>query len=329
MTDIKRAVLAAAFVALSVLQTAAPADQALDHIVAVVEDDVILRSELDREIEETRAQLRASGKPLPSADAVEREALESLISARVMASAAERSGVTVTDEEVDTAIAGIAERNGITVSQLKQVLASSGMSYTNFREKIRKQILEFNFQRQQIAGNIEVTDAEIDSFLAQNPVQSQGGRIVTQTSARHILIRTGERTSETDAKSRLAQLRERITGGEDFGTLARSNSDDTASALKGGDLGWINPGDTTPEFEQQLNQLPLNSVSAPFESAFGWHIVEVLGRREQNIADEARRSEAAAAIRERKAREAAELLSRRLRDEAYVDIRLGRQELSD
>ena len=172
-----------------------------------------------------------------------------------------------------------------------------------------------------------MSEAEIDNYLEQNPVGTPSGKVVSQTRARHILIRTGERTSAEDARNRLEALRQRVVGGEDFGTLARANSDDTASALRGGELGWINPGDTTAEFEQQLTGLEINEISQPFKTPFGWHIVQVEERRQQDIADAAHRSEAAAKIRERKAGEALQLLSRRLRDEAYVEVRLGNQEL--
>ena len=305
------------------------AERTLDHIVAVVEEDVILRSELEREMQAARGQLRAAGKPAPPNDVLEREVLEKLILDRLQAAAAARSGITVSEEEVDNAVAGIAERNNITVAQLKQILANSGMSYDGFRENIRKQLLEIAFQRQQLGGSIDVTDAEIDNYLDQNPVDAPAGRIVTQTRARHILVRPGERTSDQDARNRLETLRGRIVGGEDFAAIARANSDDTASALKGGELGWINPGDTTPAFEEQLNALQPGATSEPFKTPFGWHIVQVEERRQQNIADQARRAEAAAKIRERKGREALELLSRRLRDEAYVEIRLGHEALDD
>lgn len=312
---------------LLLLPQATLAVQPLDHIVAVVEEDVVLRSELDREISVTRAQLRGSGQPIPPPDVLERAVLEELILARLQSAAAAKAGITVTDEEVDAAVASIAERNGITVNQLRQILGNSGINYGSFRENIRKQILEANFQRQQLGGSIEVSEGEIDNYLRKNPVKAAKGKLVNQTRARHILIRTGERTSAQDARNRLETLRGRIVNGEDFGVLARANSDDTASALRGGELGWINPGDTTPEFESAMNSLQVNEISQPFKTSFGWHIVKVEERRQQDIADAAHRSEAAQKIRERKAREALELLSRRLRDEAYVEIRLDDQEL--
>ena len=146
-------------------------------------------------------------------------------------------------------------------------------------------------------------------------------KIVPQIHARHILIRTDEVTSDEDARARLAQLRERILNGDDFSTLARSNSQDPGSAIKGGDLGWVSPGTMVPKFEEQMDTLPDGGISDPFKTRFGWHIVQVVGHREHDETTEARRLAAKKAIRDRKAKEATEQYLRRLRDEAYVDIR--------
>ena len=146
--------------------------------------------------------------------------------------------------------------------------------------------------------------------------------IVRQSHARHILIRTNEVTSDQDAQRRLMQLRERIVNGDDFDTLARSNSDDKASAIKGGDLGWTNPGDLVPAFEEQMEQLQIDEVSEPFKTEFGWHIVQLLDRRDYDATDEARRDLALEAVRDEKADEALEAYLRKLRDEAYIELRL-------
>jgi peptidyl-prolyl cis-trans isomerase SurA len=157
-------------------------------------------------------------------------------------------------------------------------------------------------------------------------VKGSGPEIITQTNARHILIRTNELISDDDARIRLSQLRMRIVGGDDFATLARSHSDDTGTALRGGDLGWVNPGDTVPEFEQAMNALEPGQISQPFQSPFGWHIVQVVERKRQDTTEELMRLKAREAIKERKADEAVDLWLRRLRDEAYVEMRLDEDE---
>ncbi|MGB5450789.1 MAG: peptidylprolyl isomerase [Sedimenticolaceae bacterium] len=153
-------------------------------------------------------------------------------------------------------------------------------------------------------------------------VRSDASNIVRQTHARHILIRTNEVTSDEHARARLTQLRERIIGGDDFDALARANSDDKASAIKGGDLGWSTPGNLVPEFEEQMDALPIDGVSQPFETQFGWHIVQVLGRRDYDATDETRRDQARKAVRDEKSTEAMENYLRKLRDEAYIELRL-------
>jgi len=146
--------------------------------------------------------------------------------------------------------------------------------------------------------------------------------IVRQTHARHILIRTDEVTSDSDAKQRLEQLRERIIGGDDFDTLARSNSADKASAIKGGDLDWVSPGNMVPSFEEKMNSTAVGQTSEPFKTRFGWHIVQVMSRRNHDATEESQRNAARKIVRDRKAKEATEQYLRRLRDEAYIEMRL-------
>lgn len=156
-------------------------------------------------------------------------------------------------------------------------------------------------------------------------IEVKGGekqQVVTQTHARHILVKTNELISDQEAQMRLAQLRIRIIGGEPFAELSRSNSNDTASAIKGGDLGWINPGDTVPEFEEQMKNLAANEISQPFRSPYGWHLLQVLERRQHDSTQDAIKSKARENLRVRKVEEALDLWLRRLRDEAYVEIRL-------
>lgn len=145
--------------------------------------------------------------------------------------------------------------------------------------------------------------------------------VIKQTRARHILVRTNEVVSDADARNRLRLLRERIVNGADFAELARLHSDDL-SAAKGGDLGWLSPGDTVPEFERAMEALKPGEVSQPIQSPFGWHLIQVLERRDQDVTQERRRIEARAAIRARKADEAFEDWVRQMRDRAYVEYRL-------
>lgn len=145
--------------------------------------------------------------------------------------------------------------------------------------------------------------------------------VIRQTHARHILIKTNEVVSDQDAKNRLTQLKERIDNGQDFAELAKLHSDDL-SATKGGDLGWLNPGDTVPQFERVMDSLKPGEVSEPIQSPFGWHLIQVLERRDQDVTQERKRLDARRAIRERKSEEAFDSWVRQIRDSAYVEIRL-------
>lgn len=401
----------------------------LDGIVAVVNNDVIVRSELEREIRLSMTQLQESGAAIPARSILERRVLDQLILERIQAQQAKTLGLDVSDAMLDEAITSIARRNNLTLEELQVTMEAGGMDYGQFREDTREKMLTQRLQAEEVIKKIRVSDQEIDRFLATNsdsliereevrlqhilialpeePSDSQverarrktqtlvaklrsgadfaqtarnssdGGRAqeggdlgwfkvdevpglvteqartlskgevsdplrspsgfhvikmtdikgdgpgtVRQTHARHILVRTNELVSKQDAQTRLSQLRIRIVGGADFDQLARSHSDDTGSALKGGDLGWVSPGDTVPAFETAMDTLGPNEVSQPFESPFGWHIIQVIERRDQDTSEDAMRLRAREEIQKRKATGATDEWLQQLRDEAYVEVRL-------
>jgi peptidyl-prolyl cis-trans isomerase SurA len=147
--------------------------------------------------------------------------------------------------------------------------------------------------------------------------------VVAQVHARHILLKTNDLEDDSTVEQRLRNIRERIqSGNEDFGAIAAVTSQDTGSAAEGGDLGWAGPGTFVPEFEKTLDALGENEISQPFKSKFGWHIVQLLGRRVHDATDDVRRNRAYAALRESKAEEETEIWLRRLREDAFVEYRL-------
>ena len=167
------------------------------------------------------------------------------------------------------------------------------------------------------------------------PIQSTGGfqivrlndmrgaerTMVDQLHVRHILLRPNEILDESAVQQKMRGIRDQIAGGDDFATVAKSVSEDTQSAADGGDLGWVSPGDTVPEFEQALADMPLRQLSEPIKSRFGWHLVEVLERRSHDTTDEVKRDQCARQIRSAKAEEERERWLRRLRDQAFVQIK--------
>jgi peptidyl-prolyl cis-trans isomerase SurA len=149
-----------------------------------------------------------------------------------------------------------------------------------------------------------------------------GDAPVTQTRVRHILIRTNEVVSEGEARRRLADIRERVVNGRaDFAEMARVHSDD-ASSGRGGELDWVYPGDTVPDFERAMQELKVGEISQPVRTPFGYHLIQVLERRAADISPERRRLQARQALRERKSDEAFQEWLRQVRDRAYVELRL-------
>lgn len=174
------------------------------------------------------------------------------------------------------------------------------------------------------AGDISAPLRSPNGFHILKLNDKRGGNsplVIEQTHARHILIKLSEIVSESDGKKKMDGLKERLDNGEKFEVLARQFSEDgTASA--GGDLGWVNSGDTVPPFEKAMNELKNNQISEPIRTPFGWHIIQVLERRKQDMSKEAARLKARQEIRARKADEAYQDWVRELRDRAYVELRL-------
>ncbi len=403
--------------------------ETVDRIVAVVDDDIIVRSELDTEIRKVLIQLRKRGSNLPSREVLERQVLERLILLKLQLAAAARAGISVSEDILAQAISNIARNNNVTLSQFRQTLEAEGISFDSFREDIRAQIIMQRLRDTQILNRIRVTQPEIDAWLSRqagkvgersayhllhiliatpegaspeelqaarekaerlvkqlragadfrdlaltesdgrqaleggdlgwraadqlptlfvdkvidmqrgeisDPIRSSGGyhiikledfrggerRIVNQNHVRLIRVDTNEVTSDATARTRLEQLRQRIQNGDDFAALARAHSDDKASAIKGGDLGWVSPGALLPDIEKKLEEMSPGDLSEPFRTDIGWYLVQLVDRRQYDSTDEARKAEAREAIRKRKLAEETELYLRRLRDEAYIDIRL-------
>jgi len=401
----------------------------LDRIVAVVNDDVIVESELNARVETVVAQMKDAGTEPPLTGVLRRQVLDRLILDRLQLQLATRAGMRVDEETLNQSVAAIAAQNQLSLREFRDILELDGYDFAKFREEVRTELLITQLRQRQVDNRIRVSQQDIDNYLAtlsrqggeansyhlghiliavpeaaspeeielararaeeviaeigdgadfaqtasavsdgqqalaggdlgwrsaaelptifaevvpslgvgevSDPIRSPSGYhivmlqdmrgeeqvMVTQTHARHILIRPSELVSDAEAERRLSVILERLRNGDDFGELARSNSEDPGSAVKGGDLGWVSPGVFIPAFERTMDSLRPGELSEPFKTQFGWHVVQVLERREKDDTDQARRTKAGEEIRRRKLDEELQNWLRRMRDEAYVEYRL-------
>jgi len=398
--------------------------EVLDQIVAIVDDDIILTSELQERVQGVRSTMESRGVEVPSDDVLIRETLDRLILDSIQLQLANRYGVRIPDQQLDEAMTRLAQQNNLTLEQFRTALEQSGRSYTAAREGLRDDLAIQRVQQGNVMRNINISEQEIDNFLTTeegeamtqpeyrvvqallsinrgdneaevaakdayiNEVLSNiqsgqpfeqsvsgtepyaftggdlgwrnlgdipsmfvdvvpklavgevtkvrsssgfhlvyladasgGEQLVRQTDVRHILVKPTEVLNEQAAEDLALELRARAEAGEEFGELARQYSDDIGSAAEGGELGWTNPGQMVPEFEATMAGTAEGSISQPFRSEFGWHILEVKGRRDKDFSGEIRRNQVAGYIREQKYQEELDAWLRKIREEAFVDIK--------
>ena len=396
----------------------------LDQVVAIVDDDIVLASELQERVQGVRSTMEARGVEVPEDEILIRETLDRLILDSIQLQLANRYGVRIPDQQLDEAMNRLARQNGLTLEQFRVALEQAGQSYAAAREGLRDDLAIQRVQQGNVMRNINISEQEIDNFLATeegeamtqpeyrvvqallassrgddaeavtakeafvdqvlssiqagtpfeeavatiDPYSFSGGdlgwrklgdipsmfadavpemsigdvtkvrsssgfhlvyladatggeRLVRQTNVRHILIKPTEVLSESAAEALAEELMERTRNGEEFGALARQYSDDIGSAAEGGELGWTNPGQMVPEFEATMASAKEGEVTSPFRSEFGWHILEVTGRRDKDFSGEMQRNQVANYIRDQKYQEELDAWLRKIREEAFVDIK--------
>ena len=400
----------------------------LDKVVAIVDEDVVLESEVQRRLATIYAQIQQSGTQPPPQEIVVQQVLERLISERLQLNMGYSAGIRITDAELNDAMARIASSNQLTMEQYAEQIHATGSTLSNVREEIRNEMILMRVQQGQVMRRIRISNQELDNFLnseegrfmtspdvnvghillpvpsgknneevnailqraqglleeANNgtdfrqlaiansadqtalqggdlgwrkmaqlpgvfieaveklevgqisePIRSDAGyhliklyerkgggeQLIEQHFARHILIKPNEIRDEETVVSQLTELRERIKAGEDFALLTKEFSEDPGSALNGGELGWSTPGMFVPEFEQTMGSIELNEVSAPFLSQFGWHILQVTERRNQDFSENITRNRAQNLLRQRKYEEELQVWLQEIRDEAFVEIK--------
>jgi peptidyl-prolyl cis-trans isomerase SurA len=401
----------------------------LDRIAAVVNDGLVLKTELDNQVDAVTKRLQEQKVALPSKNVLKQQVLDRLILQEIEAQRAKRIGLAISDEQLNGALQEIASRNKIPFDQLPTILQTQGIDYKQYRESMRKELTLSQLRERDVISHIIVTPHELEQFLSRQdsaaandqfnvshillslpaaatpqqieeitrkahdlaeraekgedfgqlaiansnsqtaldggqlgwrkgnqlpqfildlvtkmkagnvsePVRTpsgfhivklndrRGGEaqvIINQIHVRHILLKPNDLDDDATVREKLSKLRQRIMSGEDFAGIASTTSQDPGSAPDGGDLGWSGPGTFVPEFDKAIADLQPNEISEPFKSRYGWHIVQMLGTRTYDSTADVRRQRAFAAIRESKADEETELWLRRLRDEAFVEIKM-------
>lgn len=249
----------------------------IDGIAAVVDDDVILRSELDRAERNVKSQYAGHESQLPPEDALRKQVLERLVLARLQLARATALGLRISDAEVDDGIARLAASNHVTAAQLQQKIASEGMSYDEFRKSVRDEMTVQKLQQKVIESQVAVSDTEIDNELA---TQRAGG---PQIHLAHILVALPENPTSEQVKlaqTKIDGIRDLIVKGKmDFATAAMRYSD-SQNALEGGDLGWRSADEVPPAFANTIKTMKPGDVTASIRGASGFQLLKLIETRQ-------------------------------------------------
>ncbi len=260
------------------LAGAGMAQQLLDEIVAIVDDSVILRSELDRSTASISKQLEARNTQLPPRSILERQVLERLIITEILAQRAQQAGIRVSDAEVDTALSQIARQNNINLEQMRQAVEADGFEFATFREDMRRDMLTERVRYSWASSQVKISEHEVDLFLADNEL-NQG-----EVDLQHILIATPAEPKPEDieaARSKAEEVHGKITQGEDFAVLATQYSDGQ-NALEGGKLGWRPVNQLPPLFADQIKAMSAGDFTRPIRSPNGFHILKVVDKKSKS-----------------------------------------------
>jgi len=402
----------------------------LDRVAAVVNDGIVLRSDVETQMQTISERIQQQGQQVPPRNVLRQQVLERLVVQEVQMQRADRLGIKVSDEMVNQALAEVAQRNKIKFSDLPQVLEQQGVDYRAYRDEIRREMTLQILRQRDVLSRVYVSPREVDQCMAKHkaspesdnefnlahilvaipstateqqvaertaraqgvyerarkgedfaqlaiaysdsgtaleggalgwrkaaqlpsfvsdripamhagdvtePIRTPSGlhifkvleirgaqqaALVSQVHARHILMKTTEIADDETVRQKLANIRSRVEKGESFEAIASVTSEDPGSAANGGDLGWVGPGTFVPEFEKQVDALNDNEMSQPFKTQYGWHLVQLLGRRTYDASEDLTRNKCVVQLREARADEETEIWLRRLRDEAFVDYRM-------
>lgn len=250
----------------------------LDQVVAIVQDDVILQSELEARVDTITSRLEAQGTGLPPRQVLQERVLEQLITESIQMQLADRAGMRISDNELNETMANIAERNGMTLAQFEAQLASEGVTYNQAREQIRKEMLTSRVQQRQVGNRVRVTDREVENYLE---AQQARGSNVAEYRLAYIYISVDDPTNEAEvaaAREKAQSLRREIVEGRDFREVAVAESD-ASNALEGGDMGWRAEGQLPSLVAPVVPELAVGEPSPVLENNSGFHMVMVMDKR--------------------------------------------------
>ena len=273
-------VLALALAALGAAQGAraqALSTDPVDRIVAVVDEDVILQSELDRAVGNILAQYAGRPGQLPAREVIERQVLERLITIRLQLARAEQTGIRVNDTELDQSVMRLAQQNNVSLDQLRASLERDGFSYTEFRDTMRDELLVQRLRQRFVQSRVNVTDTEVDILLASESLKRGEVRLS------HILVGVPDGASAAQiqaAREKAEMVMKEIDGGLDFASAAIRFSDGQ-QALEGGDLGWRKYNEVPDAFADQIAGMQPGEVTQPMRGPSGFHILKLVEVREQ------------------------------------------------
>lgn len=250
----------------------------LDQVVAIVDESVILQTELEARISTITSRLSAQGTALPPRQVLEERVLDQLITESIQMQMADRAGMRISDNELNETMANIAERNGMSLAQFENQLAAEGVSYNQAREQIRKEMLTSRVQQRQVGNRVRVTDREVENYLES--LEARGGNNAEYRLA-YIFVSVDDPSDEAEvaaAREKAGRLRNEIASGRDFREVAVAESD-ASNALEGGDMGWRAEGQLPSLVAPVVPELPVGEPSEVLENNSGFHLVMVMDKR--------------------------------------------------
>ena len=254
----------------------APANQPLDRIVAVVNDDVILQSDLNDAVQAIQQQYAGKAGQLPPIDVLRRQVLNRLVLMRLQIQKAQDQGITVSDADVDRAVQGVAEQNKLSPEQLRSAVEQQGSSFAAFRQQLADQVIVQRLHQSVVQSSVSVTDSEIDNLL--NSPNYKAGEV--HLAHIQISIPSGADAAAIQAsQAKAEQAMASIKGGMDFNAAAIRYSD-ASDALDGGDLGWRRMDEIPPAFADTIRSMQPGQVSAALRGPTGFHILKLIGERQ-------------------------------------------------